>query len=145
MTALIKARTIKSIRGYLFAYPVLADAVIYQGAAVVITTAGYAKAGVTGTGLVTVGVARESVVNTGGVNGAVMVEVEETIVGMVNSGGGDAITIADLGDLCYLVDDQTVAKTSATNTRSLAGWVRKIEGGVIFVEFSNKVASALVI
>jgi len=145
MTALTKARTVKSIPGFLFAYPVLAGAVIYQGAAVVITSAGYAKPGVTGTGLVAVGIAREGADNTDGVNGAVMIEVEEMIADMANSGGGDAITIADIGKLCYLVDDQTVAKTSATDTRSLAGWVRKIEGGRIFVEFSNTVASAVVI
>lgn len=143
MTALTKGRTLKSIPGLLFSYPVLASAIGYQGGVVVITAAGYAKAGVTGTSLVAVGIAREGFDNTGGASGAIFAEVDEGIYGMVNSGGGDAITIADIGKRCYLVDDQTVAKTSATDTRSIAGWVRKIEGGLIFVEFSNKIASAV--
>lgn len=141
MAALTKARTVKTIPGLIFAYPVLANAVICQGAIVVITAAGYAKAGVTGTNLTAVGICREGVNNTGGGNGAVVVEVDETIADMTNSAGGDEITIADIGKLCYLVDDQTVAKTSATDTRSLAGYIRKIEGGRVFVEFTNTIAT----
>jgi len=111
MTALTKARTVKSIPGLSFAYPVLANAVIYQGAIVVITSAGWAKPGVTGLGLTTVGVAREGVNNTGGSNGALIVEVDERIADMANSAGADEIAAGDVGKVCYLVDDQTVAKT----------------------------------
>jgi hypothetical protein len=109
MTALTKARTVKRIPGLLFAYGVLADAVIYQGAAVVITSAGWAKPGETGTSLTAVGIAREGVDNTGGSSGDLVVEVDEGIADMTNSAGDDEITVADLGKVCYLVDDQTVA------------------------------------
>jgi hypothetical protein len=144
MTALTQGRAVQSIPGILFSYPVLADAVIHQGGIVVLTSAGYAKAGVTGLNLTTVGIARESVDNTGGANGAVQVEVEEMIAGCLSAGGGDLIAADDLGKLCYLVDDQTVGLTSATDTRSLAGWIRKIEGGLIFVEFTNKIAAVVI-
>lgn len=141
MAALTSSRAIQSKPGILFSYPVLANAVIYQGAIVVIGSNGYAKAGVTGTGLTTVGIARESVNATGLSNGAATVEVEEMIAGVFSAGGGDLITFDDVGKFCYLVDDQTVGLTSATNTRSLAGIIRSVEGSLIFVEFSNTIAA----
>lgn len=125
MTALTKARTVKSIPGLIFAYPVLANAVIYQGAIVVITSAGWAKPGVTGLGLTTVGVAREGVNNTGGSSGDVLVEVDERIVDMANSAGADEIAAGDVGKVCYLVDDQTVAKTDG-------GTAQVTRGDVVF-------------
>ena len=44
----------------------------------------------------------------------------------------DLIAQADAGSDCYIVDDQTVAKTSGTNTRSRAGIVLAVDadGGV---------------
>ena len=41
-----------------------------------------------------------------------------------NSTAGDAITDADYGTTCYVVDNQTVAKTNGSSTRSAAGTVR---------------------
>lgn len=40
-----------------------------------------------------------------------------------NSAGADEITQAEVGDNCYIVNDETVAKTDATGTRSVAGRV----------------------
>ncbi len=139
MTALTKGRTVESLAGTLFAYPVLANAVIHQGAIVVIAAAGYAKPGVTGTALTTVGIARHPVDATGLANGAVTVEVEEMVAACTNL-GADAVTVADIGKVCFLVDDQTVAKTDGTGTRSPAGIVRKIDGSV-FVKLSNTIAT----
>lgn len=137
MTALQKSRTVRSIPGFLFNYPVAADAVIYQGAIVALNSSGYARPAGTATGLIAVGIARESVDATGLSSGDVSVEVEEMIAECQNSAGGDEITIAEIGDACYLVDDCTVAKTSGGGTRSIAGYVRKIESGKVFVEFAN--------
>lgn len=141
MAALTKGRTVKSIAGILFAYPVLANAVIHQGAIVCITSAGYAKPGVTGTNLVAVGIAVQPVDNTGGGNGAKIVEVEEMIAGCFSAGGGDQIAADDIGKPAYLVDDQTVGLTDGTGTRSLAGIIRKVEGSLVYVEFTNKTAT----
>lgn len=139
--ALTQGRAVKSIAGILFNYPVLTGVKIHQGAIVVLTSAGYAKPAVTGTGLLAVGIARETVDNTAGASGDVSIEIEEMIVGCKNSAGGDEITIAELGELVYLVDDETVAKTSAGGTRSVAGIARKLEGGLVFVEFSNSISA----
>ena len=35
-----------------------------------------------------------------------------------NSASGDLITAAEVGSDCYIVDDQTVAKTNGSSTRS---------------------------
>jgi hypothetical protein len=43
--------------------------------------------------------------------------------------------LADVGKQCYLVDDQTVAKTDGTNTRSPAGFVRDVDADGVWVEF----------
>lgn len=141
MTALTQARAVQSRPGILFSYPVLTNSVIHKGAIVVITSAGYAKAGVTGTALTTVGIAKESVDSTGIASGNLQIEVEEGEFGCISAGGADAITFDDIGKFCYLVDDQTVGLTSATDTRSLAGIIRSIEGGLVFVKMSNTIAA----
>ena len=44
------------------------------------------------------------------------------------------MTQADLGKSCYIVDDQTVAKTSGGATRSLAGKVVGVDVDGVWVE-----------
>ena len=46
---------------------------------------------------------------------------------------GNEFTAADIQKDCYIVDDQTVAKTSGTNTRSVAGKVIEVEADGVFV------------
>ena len=137
MAALTIGRTVKSIAGILSNFPVKADAVIHQGAIVVLDSTGYAKPAVTGLNLIPVGIARETVDATGLASGAVTIETELMIAGHKNSTAGDQIGITEIGKEVFLVDDQTVAKTSATNTRSVAGYARRIEGGLVFVELKN--------
>ena len=52
-----------------------------------------------------------------------------------NSASGDLIAIADIGNDCYIVDDQTVAKTNGTNTRSVAGKVHDVDAEGVWVTF----------
>ena len=139
MVALTKSRAVKSIPGILFSYPVLANAIIHQGAIVVVNSSGYAKPAAAATGLVAVGIARESVDATGLSSGDISVEVEEMIADCANSAGGDLIAFDDIGKVCFLADDQTVAKTDGTGTRSPAGVVKKIEGGRVFVKIEARV------
>ena len=42
----------------------------------------------------------------------------------------------DIGSDCYIVDDQTVAKTSGTNTRSVAGKVFDVDADGVWVDFA---------
>ena len=47
----------------------------------------------------------------------------------------DAITLADIGKDCFIVDDQTVAKTDGAGTRSRAGRVFDVDADGVWVDF----------
>jgi hypothetical protein len=53
--------------------------------------------------------------------------------------GLQGIGLGNVGKPCYMVDDQTVAKTDGTTggaaTRSPAGWVRDVDADGVWVEF----------
>ena len=53
-----------------------------------------------------------------------------------NSAAADQITAADIGNDCYGVDDQTVAKTNGANTRSVAGKIYDVDAQGVWVKFS---------
>lgn len=96
--------------------------------------AGLAVNGRTATGLMTVGIAEETVDNTNGPDGAVSIKVRRgELWRFDNSAGADQITLADVGNDAYIVDDSTVAKTSATNTRSVAGKIRDVDAQGVWI------------
>lgn len=132
MAALTAERNTLSKPGELMGFPVAAGVKIYKGALVVLD-AGYAKPGATGTGLIAVGMARETVANIYGQAGAKVAIVKPGIFAWANSSGADLITQADVGLDCYIVDDQTVAKTSGTGTRSVAGTVLAVDSDGVWV------------
>lgn len=88
--------------------------------------AGYLAPGRTALTLIALGVFEQSVNNTGAA-GADVVEVMEGSYKLANSTAGDQIVQADLGKDCFIVDDQTVAKTDGTGTRSRAGKVQRVD------------------
>lgn len=104
-------------------FPVAGNAVIQRGAIVCLNAAGFLAPGATSTTLVPVGRAEDRVDNTGGANGAVRCKVRSGIFAWENSAGPDLVSGDSRGKDVYLVDDQTVAKTSASSTRSRAGQV----------------------
>lgn len=132
--ALTQPRVTTSRHSGRWPYPVAAGAKIWQGALVVLD-AGYAKPAATATGLIALGRAEETVDNTAGAAGAVAVPVERGVFYFDNS-ATDAITQADVGKNAYIVDDETVAKTHATNTRSIAGIIRAVDTYGVWVEIS---------
>lgn len=125
MTALTAPRLISEKAGVTSTVPVAASTKIFQGALVVMDT-GVAKPGYTAAGLVVLGIAEETVDNSAGADGALSVTPKRGTFRFVNL-GADALTAADVGKDAYLVDDQTVAKTSATATRSIAGTVIDVD------------------
>ena len=81
------------------------------------------------------GVAQETVDNTGGAAGA------KTLIGrrdgwhnFKNSASTDLIARADIGNPCYVVDDETVAKTSNSSARPVAGIVREVNPAGVWIE-----------
>lgn len=78
------------------------------------------------------GVAEETV--TGGANdGDVTVQVRRGTFLFKNAAGADEITLADLGGQAFALDGDTVAKTSATNTRAIAGIIFDVDASGVWV------------
>lgn len=113
-------------------YGVKASTKIWAGALVVLN-AGYAVGGSTATGLVAVGRAEHAVDNSAGANGDLTVKVLAGIFRFDNSASADLIAITEIGTNCYVVDDHTVAKTSASSTRSVAGIVKNVDAQGVWV------------
>lgn len=108
-------------------FPVAASVKIYNGAAIVLDSSGNAKPAVADVGLKCVGRALATADNSSGIAGAITVDVKQGVFWFLNSTSGDAIAAANVGQYCYLVDDQTVALTSSNDTRSVAGIVYAVD------------------
>lgn len=112
------------------AFAIAAAVTIYPGSLVAVNAAGDLVPGSTATTLTAVGRAE-----TGG---TALVDGTATAVQGTfkwkNSAAGDLITKADWGKAVYIVDDETVAKTNGTTTRSVAGICRGVDADGVWVE-----------
>ena len=134
MTALAADRNTAERAGQDYSGPVAANVVIYAGALICLDAAGNMTPGATATTLVAAGRADERVDNTGGAAGALTVRWRRGLFRWANSAGADEITRAEVGDTAYIVDDQTVAKTDGTSTRSAAGIIRDVDDVGVWIE-----------
>lgn len=123
--------TLKQARGPR-AYPVAAAVKTYKGGIAVLAS-GYVKPGVTATGLLAAGMFIDSVNNVAGAAGDALAQVEEGTF-LFDVASADPVTQADVGADVYIVDDETIAKTSGTNTRSVAGKLIGVENGMAWVK-----------
>lgn len=142
MVALTSDRNTVRLQGDKRRGPVAASQVIYAGAMVMLNAAGNLVKGATATGLVGVGRAEERVDNSAGIAGAKSIDYLPGVFRFANSTATDEITAADIGSVCYAVDDQTVAKTHATNTRSPAGTVEGLDEHGVWVRFDPALTKA---
>lgn len=113
--------------------PVAANAVIYQGALVVVN-AGYAERGSAALNLIAVGRAQSTVSNAGGLDGDQRIRVERGVFRFNNSAGADEITQADLLQDAYVVDDESVARTDGSGARSKAGRIMDVDDYGVYIE-----------
>lgn len=135
MPAALTDRDTRTRDGVMRNFPVAANALVYAGVMAVLSAGNLTK-GITGVGLVSVGVTRERIDNTGGAAGAIRGNVHRGVFGpFANSAAGDLIAVADIGTDCYIVDDSTVAKTSGSATRSVAGKVFDVSADGVWVDF----------
>jgi len=141
--ALTKDRNTLRREGENAAGGLVAGVTVFGGAIVMRTSAGFLTKGQTATGLVGVGCSDEHKVG-GAVNGDTRLEYRPGRFLLKNSTSTDAITIADIGKPAYAVDDETVAKTSGTNTRSIAGFVEDVDAatGGVWVRFDEALVQA---
>lgn len=133
MTAATAERYQSRRDNLIYSDPVAADTRIWSGTVVVLDAAGDAAPATTATGLIPRGIAVSTANNLGGAAGALRVESRPGVFRLANSAAGDLIDRTDIGNDCYLVDDQTVAKTSATDTRSVAGKVVDVDAQGVWV------------
>jgi hypothetical protein len=134
--ALTKDRNTISRSGQQFSYP-LAAVKVYAGSIGVINASGHLTKGATATGLKCVGRIKAQVDNSAGVAAAVNGEVENGLFCWKNSAAADAITLAEVGTVCFIVDDETVAKTSGGGTRSPAGIIEDVDSGGVWVRMGQ--------
>jgi len=131
MTALTQDFDCPTQEGKFRSVPVAAGALIYAGALVVLA-GGYAEPGTAATGLVAIGRAEHQANNVSGAAGAINIRVRRGVFLWTNSpAGADLIAEANIGEPCYILDDNTVALTSApvsgAATRSVAGRIYDID------------------
>jgi len=112
---------------------VAAGAKIHAGALVALNAAGFAVPGALSATLKAAGRAEASIDNTGGADGAVSVTVKRGAFRFSNH-GADAVDQSSILDDCYIVDDATVAKTHAADSRSRAGKVLDVDVTGVWVE-----------
>lgn len=117
--------------------PVAASTKIYQGALVGLDSAGRAVAGTSNaTARAIIGRAKALADNSSGLAAAISVEVERGCFKFANSSSTDALSSVDVGQPCYVVDDQTVARTPGTGTapRTPAGMVMGVDTDGVWVQ-----------
>lgn len=135
MTALATDRSTTRADGAVNTYPVAAATLIYAGSIVCISTAtNLATKGITATTLKAVGRALDRADNSAGAASAINVDCESGIFRFANSSAGDLIVLGDVGSDCFIVDDQTVAKTNGSSMRSRAGKVINVDAQGVFVQ-----------
>ncbi|MDR3561898.1 MAG: hypothetical protein P4N59_10755 [Negativicutes bacterium] len=113
--------------------PIEANTTIFAGSLVAVNAAGNAVPGSTATTIKAVGRSEQYVVNNPGAAGAQTVTVRRGVFKFAND-SADPVAVANLLANCYITDDQTVAATSATNTKSVAGKVIEVDSDGVWVE-----------
>jgi hypothetical protein len=141
MPAATAERLQKTRRGDQLNLPVKAASQLYRGC-MVVSLAGVAiaaRAAVSRAELSTmmvVGVAEDSALG-GAADGDVRVQIRRGVFQFANSAGGDALTEGDVGQPCFAVDDQTVAKTVGGGARAIAGEVVEVDADGVWVDFNK--------
>lgn len=121
-----------------------ANKIIYQGG-IVAVSAGFGQPATAALGLIAAGIAfldpnTGSSDSTGLAAGALTIRVRQGTFRVLNSASTDAIAQADQFKPCYLVDDQTVAKTNGAGTRSFAGIIMFVDTSGVWVFFSAQLS-----
>lgn len=133
MSALTRDRNTPLRDGDLFSFGVAADTRIHAGALVVLDDAGNAEPAAAAPGKRAIGRAEEAVDNRDGQAGDRTVLVRRGVFRWAKAAGADALTVADIGNACFALNDQTVARTDGTGTRSPAGIVVDVDSVGVWV------------
>lgn len=119
--------------GEIIGVPVEANVQIFAGSLVCANASGNAVMGSTAEGLTYLGRAETNVNNAEGAAGAQTIAVRRGVVFQWANSPDDPVSQASLGKPCYVEDNQTVAATNGTNTRSVAGIVMGVGSNGVWV------------
>ena len=136
MAALAADRITETKERGLKSYKVATNTVIYNGSLVALNSTGFAVPAADAASLKVVGVARSQANNNPGADGAVSVKVESPILARF---AASSITQAMVGQVMYVVDDQTFDDAMGTNgikagrlvefISTTEGWIKVEESG----------------
>lgn len=133
MVAATKSRNTMRVEGFKRSLPVAAAIKLFAGTLVVADASSFANK-TSANNLRVVGVTPVDVDNSTGAAGAVTAELDVGVFGpFANSAAADLIERKDIGGTCFMVDDQTVAKTSGSNTRAQAGLIHSVDADGVWV------------
>lgn len=118
-----------------------ASQTIFNGSILMRNASGHLIKGATATGSFGVGRAEDNGVST--TAGVTAQRYRPGVFRFANSSAGDLIAVADIGAACYIVDDQTVAKTNGTNTRSPAGIIDGVDSLGVWVRMDEALTRAI--
>jgi len=144
MTALSADRDTKRRDGVIVRLPVAASTKIYAGAKVARNASGYAVPASDTAGLVVVGRAEEQVDNSNGANGDKYVDVRRGVFAWAN---GASFSRANIGQECYVADDQTVTNAAGSTNKVYAGIIVEVDSDGVWVATGawGKVAGPIVL
>ncbi len=114
---------------------------IFVGSILMRNASGHLIKGVVATGSFGVGRAETPKVST--TAGVTAQRYRPGTFRFANSSAGDLIVTADIGAACFIVDDQTVAKTNGTATRSPAGIIDGVDALGVWVRFDEALTRAI--
>ncbi len=137
MTALTAPRTTRARSGALLSLAVAAATKIQAGSLVCANAAGYAVKGAATAGLLALGRAEQTIDNSTGAAGDVVIEIRPGHFVWENAAGGDAVTRADIGRHAWIVDDQTVGRAPSAS-RSAAGIVIDVTDDGVWVKSGRR-------
>ena len=132
MAALTTPRSTPELPTGFFRVPLAAATVIYAGALVALNAAGTAVPASDAASRIVIGRAEETVDNSAGAASALSISVKRGIFGFDNS-ATNAVTIAHIGRVVYVEDDNTVQSATGTNSVK-AGIAILIEGDQVYVD-----------
>ena len=136
MTALAKAKEVVSRKGDILLAKMAADTIIYKGGHVMLE-GGYATPSAATNALIGLGMALETIDNSGGDAAAKEIRVDFTEI--VKLDGFTGLAITDVGTDVYASDDQTFTTTASNNipvgkivelVSATVAWVKPVLGGV---------------
>ena len=134
MSALTEDRNTPYKDGELLSFKVAANVKCFAGG-IAVLEGGYCRPGKIGAGLVYIGRFEQQVDNSGGAAGAKAVMVRRGKAFLFDNSTANPITQADLGQDCYIEDDQTVAKSAGTGAgaKSKAGRIMGLDAMGVWV------------